>query len=126
MVPVERSVTGNVTVWPETFVAVDIPGMAVAPSGRSLVVVVQFEAEELTVMPVGNITCKELSVPADSGVAQIVPPVEELTFNLSSFTMAPRFPAFACLLDINVRSNTKNNKRAIHLRINCLYMVSSI
>lgn len=54
---------GNVTVWPETFVAVPIPGQAVAPDGRFEVVTVQFEADELTVKPAGKNTATFATVP---------------------------------------------------------------
>lgn len=68
---------GNVTICPEIESAVEIPGHAVDPKGMSSVSTVQFDVFELTVNPLGNITCTELSIPlSELGVvAHTMPPV---------------------------------------------------
>lgn len=76
-VSAERLLLGKVTVVPETPVAVEIPGQAVAPERISLVETVQLEEVALTVKFEGNVICISSSVPlSDKGVlAQTIPPV---------------------------------------------------
>lgn len=92
-VPVERSFEGKLTIWPETAVAVPIPGNGVAPEGRLVVVTIQFEAVEFTVKPDGNITCIEFSTPVVEGVAHIMPPVVLDTASRSRRIKVSRSPA---------------------------------
>lgn len=81
-----RVVLGKVTVWPDTFVAVPIPGQAVPPEGQPILVVltVQLPVVVLTVYPVGKVTCTLASVPPEVWLAQTVPVVGVLVCSLSN------------------------------------------
>jgi hypothetical protein len=85
-----RSVLGKVTVWPDTAVAVPIPGHAVAPDGRFVVVTVQFKAVPFTVKSAGNVTWTSASVWTVRALAQTVPLVAVAAFILSSLNVASR------------------------------------
>lgn len=81
-----KSLLGKVTVWPETKVAVPMPGQAVLPDGRLVVVTVQLEIVVLMVKSCGNVIAILFStsvVPVE-GLAQTVPERGEETFTRSS------------------------------------------
>src|SRR6185369_4239749 len=79
-VPTTRSVLEKVTTLPVTLVAsAPIPGHAMAPLGKFVVVTSQFVAVAFTVKSVpatvGKVICTSDSVPTVCGFAQMVPPV---------------------------------------------------
>ena len=95
IVPTVKSVLGKVTFCPETLVAVPMPGQAVAPKGRLVIVVVQLAAVELTPKPVGKVTITIVSTSVVVGLAQTVPPVVAVADIRSRRTAACVSPA-AC------------------------------
>ena len=71
--PDVRSPERKVTVFPETALAcAPIPGQAVAPEGREVVLVVQLELVVVTTKLDGKVMliCPSVPIPAEEGVAQ--------------------------------------------------------
>jgi hypothetical protein len=92
--PFAKSVLGKVTVCPATAVAVPIPGQAVWPESKPVVVTVQLLAVVLSVKPVGNVTWTlatvEATVPGD---AHTLPPVADDVVIRSKRTITLARPA---------------------------------